>query len=163
MTWFNSADVERKSLLYTLVSCTLNQLETIACAAQWMYSNLYELWHFLAVISMKGWRKEWTDLFSLSFFLSLFYSSLFLPFFSLAPLSLFLSSSLSTPHFLSCYCIWIANVLQILHNCTEEWPFCSPFSVILYSSRMDDKSCINICIEFWIQCKICTIRRILFV
>lgn len=70
MTWFNSAHVERKSLLYTLVSCTLNQLETIACTAQWMYFNLYELWYFLAVISMRDEGKNGQIYFlSPSFFL----------------------------------------------------------------------------------------------
>lgn len=83
MTWFNSAHVERKSLLYTLVSCTLNQLETIACTAQWMYFNLYELWYFLAVISMRDEGKN-----GQIYFLS---PSFFLYFIPLSPL--FLSCS----------------------------------------------------------------------
>lgn len=49
---------------------------------------------------------------------------------------------------------WITIVLQTLHNCTGEWPFYSTFSVILYLVKMDEKSCINVCMEFWVQCNI---------
>lgn len=35
-------------------------------------------------------------------------------------------------------------------HCTGEWPFYSTFSVILYLVKMDEKSCINVCMEFWV-------------
>lgn len=124
-TWFHNAHVKGKSLFYTFYSELYSSPTLDYC----LYSSVNVLQTLWALIfpgsCIHADMKERVDRFIFSFFL-LFYSNLFLSF---PPLSFFFF-----PSFLF-YCIWIANVLQILHNCTEEWPFCSPFSVLLYSSR----------------------------
>lgn len=92
-------------------------------------------------------------------FLPFFYSSLFLPFFfSLSLLSLSFSFPLS---------YFIAFGLQMFCRfCTivqKSGLSVAHFQYSYIQVDMDDKSFINVCIKFWIQCKICTIRKILFV